>query len=231
MSIFSSPKSIPHVNIWVLTGTNEARNYQILSTQFMTRKTQEATQNFLSLIRTLCPNQSKFIKSKSKLHTSRWKWLHRARQLSRLLGASTTVTLCWLNTASCSWYAWNSHRLKQTQAWNKQPCSSFPVHPAPATSSVNPYHSAATEEGITRLSLLLNLTTLLLKLHSPQINSTLPIFTFSSSLLLSAGSFRAHNVTVLRSGWATELLFLLTQCTLSQSSLHKGKKTSTIGVN
>lgn len=83
-------------------------------------------------------------------------WVYRASQLSRPLGDSTTVTLCWLNTASCSWYARNSHRLKQTQAWNKQPCSSFPVHhPAPATSPVNPFHSAKTEEGITRLSLLL----------------------------------------------------------------------------
>lgn len=43
----------------------------------------------------------------------------RVRQFSRPLEGYTTFTLCWLNTASCSWYAWNSHRLEQTQAWNK----------------------------------------------------------------------------------------------------------------
>lgn len=78
--------------------------------------------------------------------------IYRASQLARLLGASTTVPLCWLNTASCSWYAWNSHRLKQTQAGNKQPCS-FLSSPPPSSSNFSQQSSSF--EGITRLSLLL----------------------------------------------------------------------------
>lgn len=59
---------------------------------------------------------------------------HRSVCTESPLGDSTALPLCRLNAASCSWYAWNSVRLKQTQAGNKQPRSSSAVHPAPATS-------------------------------------------------------------------------------------------------
>lgn len=39
-----------------------------------------------------------------------------------------------LNTASCSWYVWNSGQLKQTVAGNKQLHSSLTVHPSPTHS-------------------------------------------------------------------------------------------------
>lgn len=54
------------------------------------------------------------------------------REQGLRLRDATAVAPRRLNAASCSWYAWNSHRLKQTQPRNKQPCcssSAFPSSP------------------------------------------------------------------------------------------------------
>lgn len=110
-------------------------NYPVLSTKFKDNK----------LNYTECPEFIHFVQNsqsclKSKLHTPPSERVYRATQLSRPVGDSTTFTLRWLKAASCSWYAWNSQRLKQTQAGNKQPGSSSPA-PANVFSPVNPFHS------------------------------------------------------------------------------------------
>lgn len=94
----------------------------------------------------------------------------------------STVTACWLSFVLGMPGA---HQLKQTQAGNKLPCSSFPVHPVPK-SAVKP--SVHQEEEITRANAVAETQTPCLKLAhlrpTPLSLSGLP------SRLRSAARFR-----------------------------------------
>lgn len=113
---------------------------------------------------------------------------------------------------SCSWYAWNSHRLKQTQAGNKQPRSSFPVHPVPKT-PVSPFCSA--ERGM---------TSLLLK-HSHLVQTHLRPTTLSPVLLLVSSPLPVSEEGINPSRdrvWDCRTAVFPSLGALSQSSVHKG---------
>lgn len=88
----------------------------------------------------------------------------RLRQLSGPLRSTR------LNTASCSWYAWNSPQLKKTQAGNKQPCSSSQCS---QSAQLLPSHSVETEDYGGLIPLL--------RLHSPQTNNALAILLVQSA--------------------------------------------------